>query len=80
MDIKMVFPHNGLNEEVYVQQPKGYVKKGKEKFVWELRKSLYGLRQGNGTISVNNLWFLKAISVVRQTFACTLDKLKMVAC
>ncbi len=34
-----------LEEEVYVEQPKGYVKKGKEDQVYRLRKALYGLKQ-----------------------------------
>lgn len=30
MDIKIVFLHGDLHEEVYMQQPKGFVEKGKE--------------------------------------------------
>ena len=45
MDVKTTFLHRDLHEEVYMQQPEGYVEKGKEQLVCQLRKSLYGLKQ-----------------------------------
>ena len=39
-------PHTSkLDEEIYMDQPEGYIKKGQEKKVCHLLKSLYGLRQ-----------------------------------
>ncbi|KAI5323652.1 hypothetical protein L3X38_032724 [Prunus dulcis] len=35
----------GCTEEVYVEQPQGYVEKGREDKVYRLRKALYGLKQ-----------------------------------
>ena len=45
LDVKFAFINGELNEEVYVEQPQGYVVKGKEKKVYRLQKALYGLKQ-----------------------------------
>ena len=43
-DISTAFLHASLDEEVYVQQPKGHIVKGKEKCVYRLKKAMYGLK------------------------------------
>jgi hypothetical protein len=45
MDVKSAFLNGDLREEVYVQQPPGFVVAGEEHKVLRLRKALYGLRQ-----------------------------------
>jgi hypothetical protein len=40
-----VFLYDELKEEVYIDQPKGFVKKGEEGKVYRLKKALYGLKQ-----------------------------------
>ena len=45
MDVNMTFLHGNLEEEIYMQQPEGFVRKGKENLVCQLKKSLYELKQ-----------------------------------
>lgn len=45
LDVKSAFLNGEIQEEVYVAQPKGFVKKRKEHLVYKLVKALYGLRQ-----------------------------------
>ena len=44
MDVKTIFLNVDLKEEIYMDQPKGFVEFGKEKKVYKLVKSLYGLK------------------------------------
>lgn len=44
LDVKMAFLNGEVHEEVYVEQPRGFIVQGKEHFVCKLKKALYGLR------------------------------------
>ena len=45
MDVVTAFLYGALEEEIFMRQPMGYVKKGQENLVCKLLKSLYGLKQ-----------------------------------
>ena len=47
MDVETTFLNGKLDEEIYMQQPEGYVKSGEEHLVCKLEKSLYGLKQSS---------------------------------
>ncbi|KAE8671810.1 ABC transporter B family member 7 [Hibiscus syriacus] len=45
IDVKIVFLHGDLDEEIYMTQPDGFKVAEKEEMVCKLEKSLYGLKQ-----------------------------------
>ena len=45
MDVKTAFLNGDLEEEIYLEQPKGFIVPGQEQKVCRLIKSLYGLKQ-----------------------------------
>ena len=53
MDVKTAFLNGNLDEEIYMEQPKGFAKKDKEHLGCKLKKSIYGLKQ------TSRQWYLK---------------------
>jgi hypothetical protein len=47
MNVKSAYPHSKIEEEIYLEQPEGFVKKANsgQKLVCKLNKSIYGLKQ-----------------------------------
>ena len=63
LDIKNAFLYGDLAEEVYMEQPLGFVAQGEIGRVFRLRKSLYGLKQSPCA------WFDKFTEVI-ENLAC----------
>jgi hypothetical protein len=45
MDVKTIFLNGEIEEEVYIEQPKGFVIHDEKSHVYRLKKSMYGLKQ-----------------------------------
>jgi hypothetical protein len=45
MDVVTAFLNGTFDEDIYMEQPEGYVVPGKENLVCHLKKYLYGLKQ-----------------------------------
>ena len=53
MDIKTAFLNGEIDEEIYMDQPIGFVAKGQERKVCKLKRSIYGLKQSS------RQWYLR---------------------
>ena len=60
LDIKNVFLHGNLVEEVYMEQPSFFVGQGESGLLCKLRRSLYGLKQSP------RAWFSRFSSMVQE--------------
>ena len=47
MDVKSVFLNGELDEEIYMEQPQGFIVAGSESLVCRLKKAIYGLKQAS---------------------------------
>ena len=63
MDVKNAFLHGDLSEEIYMEQPQGFIQDSS--LVYRLKKSLYGLKQAS------RAWYAKMNSyLLSQNFVC----------
>jgi hypothetical protein len=46
IDVKTAYLYGAIDETTWMEQPKGFEEPGREDWVWELKKGLYGMKQG----------------------------------
>lgn len=69
MDVVTAFLNGTLGEEIYMDQPPGYIKKGEENLVCKLKRSIYGLKQSSRCWNTLSLQRLHGVSQI-QTVYC----------
>ena len=52
MDVKTTFLNDNLEEDIYMQQPEGFIAKGQEHMVCKLQRSIYGKKQAYRTWNI----------------------------
>ena len=67
MDVVTAFLNGKLSEDIYMQQPEGYVQPGFEHLVCKLKKSLYGLRQAPRCWNKSFHEYMKSIGFEQST-------------
>jgi hypothetical protein len=65
MDVKTTFFNGELEEEIYMEQPQGFVHQGGEHLVCKLHKSLYGLKQLPRAWNQKLNMFFKSIQIMK---------------
>ena len=64
VDVNTAFLNGTLEEEVYLRQPKGFVKNEEKNLVCKLKKSLYGLKQSSRCWNVTLDAHLKSMGFI----------------
>nr|GEZ69322.1 putative Gag-Pol polyprotein [Tanacetum cinerariifolium] len=69
MDVKTTFLNGALKEELYVNQPDGFVDPHHPEKVYRLKKALYGLKQALRVwyTELSNFWASKGFSKVQHS-------------
>lgn len=73
MDVVIVFLHGALDEVIYMRQPEDFFKRGKERLICWLLKSLYGLKQSprQWNKRFDEFMHMHASYKVHMTLVCT---------
>src|SRR5882757_2940973 len=65
MDVKSAFLNGVLDEEIYMEQPIGFITPGTETKVCRLKRAIYGLKQASRTWNLQFHGFLTGISYMQ---------------
>jgi hypothetical protein len=71
MDVKTTFLNGEIEEEVYIEQPDGFVIHEKESHVCRLKKALYGLKQAP------RAWYARIDGYLMMCILPILDKIDL---
>ncbi|KAE8666712.1 Ubiquitin carboxyl-terminal hydrolase family protein [Hibiscus syriacus] len=77
-DVNSAFLHGEPSEDVFVEQPQGYEKKGQEHKVYKLKKALYGLKQAPelGIERFKHTLSEKVLKSVNMNTPCSLNQMR----
>ena len=67
LDVKTAFLYGNLDEEIYMEQPEGFVTQGREQEVCRLIKSIYGLKQASRVWNIKFNEFIILFGLTRST-------------
>ena len=67
MEVLTAFLNGHLEEEIYMEQPEGYIKPEQEHLVCKLKKSIYGLKQSSRCWSKAFTGFMTEIGFKQST-------------
>ena len=65
MDVVTAFLNGTINEEIYMEQPPGYIKKGEKDLVCKLNRSIYGLKQSSRCWNTVFKQYIKTINFIQ---------------
>ena len=65
MDVKTAFLNGHLEENIYMQQPDGFIQKGQEHMVCKLQKSIYGLKQASRSWNIRFDQAIKSLGFIQ---------------
>ena len=68
MDVKTVYLHGDLDENIYMHQPVGFIDKNKPDHVCLLKKSLYGLKQSPRQLNKRFDLFMLSLNFKRSDY------------
>ncbi|CAM6086082.1 unnamed protein product [Calypogeia fissa] len=77
MDVVTAFLYGLLEELIFMRQPQGFVRKGKEHLVCKLLRSLYGLKQSPRQWNKRFDTFMKSLGFIQSEYDCCLYKKKV---
>ena len=71
--VKTAFLNGSLDESIFMQQPDGFIEKGKEHKLCKLKRSIYGLKQASrhGTLASTLQSSLLVLGNVLMSLVCT---------
>ena len=66
-DVVTAFLNGSLSEEIYMEQPPGYIKEGEENLVCKLKRSLFGLKQSSRCWNIVFKQYMESINFKQST-------------